>query len=233
MKRSPLSIFFLLTAAVLGAALTSGAIAQAVESPEGVQEIDLSLWVQDNSKWGNTAFRKGEFYMRAKQDDRYFYVLVAPDDYSTARSNTRVTLRNPKGLRTKLGYGLIFHSNPEPLKQDYVFVIDTVTGRYRVVRHRAGKELKVVRWTRSPFIRRGRLRNDLEIRDRGDTVDLYINRRFVRTLRPRFAFPDGQPGLYTDATPIAFKNLIVSPQGTNTRSVAKLNQPWIISGSRL
>src|SRR5262249_31490139 len=62
-------------------------------SRTSVQDIDLSEWVKDFSVYGTTEFTNGEFFMASKQKG-YYYVLVAPDDYSTENANTRVTLRN-------------------------------------------------------------------------------------------------------------------------------------------
>ena len=193
-------------AAILVAVLAAVSTGQSTTPPPGVEQIDLSDWVKENSKLGDTAFRAGKFYMRAKWPDRYYYVLVAPEDYSSVGRSTRVTLQNARGLPTQQGYGLVFHSSPEPLVQDYAFLIDTVTRRYRVVRHKSNNEVRVIKWTRSAFIKPGKRWNLLEVRDRGSHVDLYINRRFLRSIRTPFAYKGGQPGLYTDSTPIAFKD---------------------------
>ncbi|MFT3742676.1 MAG: hypothetical protein QM785_00140 [Pyrinomonadaceae bacterium] len=197
------------------------------------EEIDLEFWVKEYSKLGNTAFSRGEFYMRSKRRDRFYYVLVAPEDYTTSGSNVTVTLRNVHGLRTQLGYGLLFHSDPQPLVQDYVFVIDTITRRYRVARHAANKEKDVIKWTRSSLILGGRKENVLEVRDKGSSVDLYINHRFVRSVDTPLAYKMGQPGLYTDAIPIAFKKFVVIAEDRKrSRTISKFDQKPLSSNQK-
>ncbi len=173
--------------------------------------IELSDWVKPHSQLGITSYRNGEFFMRSKKaDGSYFYVLVAPEDYTSELRTTEVTLRNLNGARSKLGYGLVFHSAPTPLMQDYAFLIDTVRKRYRVVRHSPDDEIRVIQWKASSYINPGRRANTLMVTDRGTTTDLYINGHLVDSVDNTFAYKSGQPGLYTDRTKIGFKNLTVS-----------------------
>jgi hypothetical protein len=183
-------------------------------TPDGrdnIQEIDLSEWVKDFSVYGTTEFTGGEFTMASKQKG-FYYVLVAPDDYTTDSANTRVTLRNMDDANSSLGYGLIFHSNPSPLTQDYAFLIDTKKKKYRVVRHEPTDEKTVIAWTNSSVIKEGTQENTLEVRDRSDDkIELYINGQLVNTIPDTYGYKNGVPGLYAgDAAKIAFKNLEIS-----------------------
>jgi hypothetical protein len=172
-----------------------------------VESVDLSQWVKEFSVYGTTEFTNGEFMMASKQKG-FYYVLVAPDEYSTSGSNTRVTLRNVENAASTLGYGLIFHSNPTPLTQDYAFLIDTVKKRYRVVRHQPQKETAMVSWTNTPIIKEGSQENTLEAKDKGESTDLYINGQMVTSVKNNNGYKNGVPGLYSgDAVKIAFKNL--------------------------
>jgi len=181
-------------------------------SRTNVQDIDLSEWVKDFSVYGTTEFTNGEFFMASKQKG-YYYVLVAPDDYSTENANTRVTLRNVDNMDSRYGYGLIFHSNPSPLTQDYAFLINTKTKKYRVVRHEPSDEKTVVAWTNSSAIKDGTQENVLEARDKESDgkVELYINGQLVNTIPNTYGYKGGVPGLYAgDAAKIGFKNLQVA-----------------------
>jgi hypothetical protein len=174
-----------------------------------VQDVDLSEWVKDFSVYGTTEFTNGEFTMASKQKG-YYYVLVAPEDYSTDNANTRVTLRNIDNMDSRYGYGLIFHSNPSPLTQDYAFLINTKTKKYRVVRHEPSDEKTVVAWTNAAAIKDGAQENVLEVRDKpaDAKVELYINGQLVNTIPNTYGYKGGVPGLYAgDAAKIAFKNL--------------------------
>ena len=181
-------------------------------SRTSVQDVDLSEWVKDFSVYGTTEFTNGEFLMASKQKG-YYYVLVAPDDYSTENANTRVTLRNIDNMDSRYGYGLIFHSNPSPLTQDYAFLINTKTKKYRVVRHEPADEKTVVAWTNSAAIKDGSQENVLEVRDKESDgkVELYINGQLVNTIPNTYGYKGGVPGLYAgDAAKIAFKNLQIA-----------------------
>lgn len=172
-----------------------------------VEKIDLSFWVKDFSVWGSTEMVGDEFMMAAKQKG-YYYVLVAPEEYTTDGAATRVTLRNVDNANSSLGYGLIFHSAPTPLTKDYAFLIDTKRKKYRVVRHEPAKELSMVAWTNSSAIKDGSQENTLEARDKGDTIELYINNEMVTSIKDAYGYPNGVPGLYSgDGVKVAFKDL--------------------------
>ncbi len=182
--------------------------AVAAQELAGTEEIDISGWVRPDSKLGITSFKGGELFMRCKLKGKgYYYALVAPEEYSSEGSSTQVTLRNVAGLASTLGYGLIFHSNPQPLVQDYAFLIDTVKKRFRVVRHENSEEFPVVPWTSSTSINAGKKSNTLEVKNVGDSVELYINGTMVKTMETPLAFKNGSPGIYTPALNIAFKGL--------------------------
>jgi hypothetical protein len=171
------------------------------------QEVNLSEWVKDSPRWGTTEFKDGEFLMAAKQSG-YYYVLVAGDDYKTEGAVTRVTVRNPDSVDSSLGYGLIFHSDPTPLENDYAFLIDSKRRRFRVVRHEPEKELTITAWTNSKLINEGSAENILEARDKGDKVELYINGQLATTITNKQGPTSGVPGLYAgDGAKIAFKKL--------------------------
>jgi hypothetical protein len=135
-------------------------------------------------------------------------VLAAPDNYTTDDADTRVTLRNVDDAASSLGYGLIFHSNPTPLQQDYAFLINTKTKKYRVVHHEPSKETSVIPWTSAPAIKGGTDENVLEIHDLPDKVELYINGTMVNSIKNVYGYAGGVPGLYSgDGVKIAFKDL--------------------------
>jgi hypothetical protein len=176
-------------------------------SSSDVETVDLSFWVKDTSVWGTTEMSGDEFLMAAKQKG-YYYVLVAPDDYTTDGKNVRVTVRNVDNANSSLGYGLIFHSATLPLTKDYAFLIDSKRKKYRVVRHDTSRETTMVSWKDSSAIKDGTQENVLEVRDKGDTIELYINSEMVTTVKDQYGQPNGVPGLYSgDGAKIGFKKL--------------------------
>lgn len=175
--------------------------------PADAEEVDLADWVKEFSVWGTTEFRDGEFLMAAKEKG-YYYVLVAPDDYETRGATTRVTVRNPDLADSSLGYGLIFHSDPTPLEKDYAFLIDSKRKRFRVVRHEPEKETTVTAWTNSNLINEGDAENVLEVRDKGEQIEMYINGQLATKITNKQGPTSGVPGLYAgDGARIAFKKL--------------------------
>lgn len=174
------------------------------------EELDLQDWVKEFSVWGTTEFKDGEFLMAARQKG-YYYVLVAPDEYSTKGAVTRVTVRNPDDSNSTLGYGLIFHSDPTPLTKDYAFLIDAKRKRFRVVRHEPEKETTVTAWSNSNAISPGTAENVLEVRDKGEKIECYINGQLATTITNKQGPTDGVPGLYSgDGVKIAFKKLEIA-----------------------
>ena len=182
-------------------------------SPNGVpvsEEVDLSVWVRNNSVWGTTEFTNGEFFMAAKEKG-YYYVLVAPDDYKTDGATTRVTVRNPDAADSNLGYGLIVHSDTTPLQKDYAFLIDSKRQRYRVVRHSEEDEASVTPWTNSKLINEGTADNVIEVRDKSGKIDFYINGQMATSVANKQGPAAGVPGLYAgDGVKVGFKKLEIT-----------------------
>ena len=187
---------------------TSSSPAPSPYSPSSdVESVDLSFWIKDFSVWGTTEMVGDEFLMAAKQKG-YYYVLVAPDQYTTDGKNVRVTVRNVDNANSSLGYGLIFHSAPTPLTKDYAFLIDAKRKKYRVARHEPSKETSMVSWKDSSAIKDGTQDNVLEAHDKGDIIELYINGEMVTTIKDQYGYPNGVPGLYSgDGAKIGFKKL--------------------------
>jgi hypothetical protein len=189
------------------AANTSTTTSTSTSGRNDVETIPLSIFVKEFSIYGTTELNGLDLTMGSKEKG-YYYVLVAPDQYRTDDADTRVTLRNINNASGSLGYGLIFHSNPTPLQQDYAFLIDTKRKRYRVVHHEPQKETSVVAWTTSTAIKEGTEENTLEARDLDDKIELYINGTMVTSIKNIYGYVGGVPGIYSgDGVKITFKNL--------------------------
>lgn len=170
-----------------------------------VEKIDLSPWA-DRTEYGTTTYSAGELVMNSARA-RFYYVLCAADTYKSELATVRLSVRNVQDASTSLGYGLVFHSNPQPLQQGYAFLIDTKKKKYRVVRHEPGKEIDVVVWASSDAINEGTETNVLEVRHKDDMNELYINGEKVTSIRNTFGYQGGVVGLYTaDAIKIGFKD---------------------------
>ena len=173
------------------------------------QTIDLSKWNDGDGKYGNTEYKDGEFIMSSK-NKRFYFVLVGSPIYKTENAATKVTVRNVDEEDTNLGFGLIVHSNPVPLINDFAFLIDSENKRYRVVSHAPQKETEIIKWTKSAAINDGTQKNVLEVRDQNDKMEFYINSQFVTTVDNKNKYSGGVPGIYAgDAIPVAFSNLEV------------------------
>jgi len=169
--------------------------------------VDLNMFVKEFSVYGTTEMNGDELTMGSIKKG-FYYVLVAPDQYTTEASDTRVTVRNINDANSSLGYGLIFHSNPQPLQQDYAFLIDTKRKKFEVVHHEPQKESIVVKWTGSPAINGGTADNMLEVRDQPDKIEMYINGTMVTSITNIYGYAGGVVGLYSgDGVKIAFKDL--------------------------
>jgi hypothetical protein len=163
---------------------------------EDVEEIDLSNAAQKFSIYGDTEFTDGEFL--AKCNSMYaYYVLLAAERYSSDSALTTITVRNVDDSPTERGFGLVFHSDPSVLNQDYAFLIDSKKKRYRVIRHDKQKELVVVKWTNFAGIKDGTEKNVLEVRDEGDDLLLFVNGQQVTKLPDTYGYKNGSPGMYT------------------------------------
>lgn len=172
-----------------------------------VTTVDLDMFVQKYSVFGTTEMNGDELIMGSLQKN-FYYALAAPSDYTTEDADTCVTLRNINDATSSLGYGLIFHSNPQPLQQDYAFLIDTKRKKYKIVHHEPQKELVVKNWTASTAINGGTEENTLEVRDQTDKIELYINGNLVTSITNIYGYSGGVVGLYSgDAVKIAFKKL--------------------------
>jgi len=178
--------------------------------------VDLDMFTKDFSVFSTTELNGDELTMGSTMKN-YYYVLVAPakdsndepvDDYKTNNADSSVMVRNIENADSRFGYGLVFHSNPQPLQQDYALLIDTKKKKYRVVRHQPEKELDIIKWTAAPVINGGTEENTLEARDQPDKIDLYINGTLVNSIPNTYGYPGGVIGLYSGGgVKIGFKNL--------------------------
>lgn len=176
----------------------------------GVQKIDLSKWVQNDAGKGLTEFKNGEFLMNSKSKG-FYYVLLSSVFYKTENATTKVTVKNVNEDSTNLGFGLIIHSNPVPLMQDYAFLIDSENKKYRLVRHVPGDEKVVANWTRSAAIKDGAAENVLEVRDQNQKMNFYINGEFIKAFDNDEGYSGGVAGIYAgDAVQIAFTDLEIA-----------------------
>lgn len=181
-------------------------------SPSGrtsVDSLNLSLWVRPASVYGSTKYEGGELIVSSIGANSY-YVITGAEDLKSTNADVSITVRNVNSKAARIGYGLIFHSNPDkPLEQDYALLIDSMKQRYRIAHHVPGDEKDVVNWTKNTAINSGSAENKLEIRDHPDTgkVDIYINGQLVDSIKNEFGYPGGVVGIYAgDAIPVAFKN---------------------------
>lgn len=170
-------------------------------------QVDLSNWVQKDSKYGITEYRGNEFFASAIKED-FYYVLVASAGNKSANATTKITVRDAESGNNKLGYGLIVNSSSIPLIRDYAFLINAKTGKYRVVSHTPGKEKTVVNWKSSSSIKSGSAENVLEVKDENGQLKFFINGDLVETVSGKDGYTDGVPGVYVGGTsPVAFSNL--------------------------
>lgn len=172
-----------------------------------VTKVELSSWVQKNSKYGVTEFRGNEFYVNAIKSN-FYYVLVASAKYPSANSTTKITTRNIESKNFTLGYGLIINSNPVPLIKDYAFLINSSNSKYRVVSHTPGNEQTIVSWKSSSSIKSGSEENILEVQDEDGQFKFFINGDLIETVSSKDSYQNGVPGVYVGGTtPIVFSNL--------------------------
>ncbi len=179
------------------------------DSGSKFEKIDLSGWTKTNPAYATSEYKNGEFIMGTKEKG-YYYVLVAGVLYQTEDATTRVTVRNVEEKPSRLGYGLIFHSNPTPLTQDYGFLIDADKQRYRVVKHLPKTETDVIKWTKSTVIKNGTQKNVLEVKDSDGEITLFINGQKIESFKNKDGYSGGVPGVYSgDGIPVAFSDLEV------------------------
>lgn len=171
-----------------------------------VKTIDLSKWVMTDRSFGFTEYSNGEFIMSSSKKG-FYYVLIAKNEYKTENATTKVKVRNVENAASELGFGLVVHSNPTPLVQDYGFLIDSVKQRYRVVNHQEKKENVVVNWTKSNVIKNGTQENVIEIRDENGLMNFYVNETFVTSVRNVNGYKGGVAGIYSgDMIKVAFSS---------------------------
>jgi hypothetical protein len=174
---------------------------------KSVDTLDLNSWVQENSLYGDTEFEDNVLTMSSRKRG-YYYVLAGTDKQVTVNADARVSVSNKNDEATNLGYGLVFHSNTTPLQQGYAFLLDSKKKRYRIVHHTPGKEDPVVNWTKSDAIKDGTQWNTLEVRDKSDGIDLYINDQKVNSIKNVYGYPNGVIGLYTaDGIKVGFRDM--------------------------
>lgn len=179
-------------------------------STSSTQTLDMSRWAKGDTDLGVTEYSGDELLMSSKKKN-FYYVLAAQRDYKTEGAVTKLTVRNVDEARSNLGFGLIVHSNPIPLTQDYAFLIDSESKKYRVVRHTPGDEFVVVGWTRSNAIKDGGEKNILEVRDSNKTMNFYINGEFIRTVGNTDGYSGGVAGIYAgDAVKVGFSDFQIS-----------------------
>jgi hypothetical protein len=173
---------------------------------KNVENLDLSKWVQTDQSYGFTEFSNGGLTMASKKKDSYF-VLTGLAAEMSVNADSQISVSNINNEDTTVGYGLVFHSLTKPLAQGYAFLVDAKKQRYRVVHHTPGKEEAVVPWTKSDAINDGTDANVLEVRDRTDTVDLYINGTKVNSIKNTYGAPNGVVGLYAgDGIKVVFRD---------------------------
>lgn len=191
-------------------------VSNSTNGRDDVTTVDLNMFVKEFSVYGTTEMNGDDLTMGSIRKG-FYYVLVAPDKddednpvdkYKTHDADTRVTVKNINDASSSLGYGLIFHSNPEPLQQDYAFLIDSKRKKYAVVRHSPQKETVVKNWTTSDAIKGGTDENTLEVRDQSDKIEMYINGTMVTSIQNTHGYNGGVVGLYAgDGVKILFKDL--------------------------
>ncbi len=175
----------------------------------GTNKVNLSDWAGVRED-GTLQADGAESVMWSKLKGHYF-VMVAPQKFSTVGTNTSLTVRNINDENTSIGFGLVFHSDVRPLKQDYAFLIDSKRKRYKIVKHENIKESDVVKWTVSTAINDGSQKNVLEVHDLSGMMEFYINGEKLTTIRNDLGVTSGVPGLYAgDAIKIGYSNLTVS-----------------------
>ncbi|HXF43662.1 MAG TPA: hypothetical protein VNK26_07970 [Pyrinomonadaceae bacterium] len=182
---------------------------------ENFETIDLNMFVQPVSIYGNTEM-SGDELLASSRGESYYYVLVAPNNYAVNNGTVRITVRNVDNANSRLGYGLIFNSDPQPLTEDYGFLIDSKSGKFRLTRHYRDssneiQESTLIAWKASPYINKGSAENTLEVRDKGSNLELYINNNLVATYPDKYGFTNGVPGIYTGSgVKVGFKNLQIT-----------------------
>jgi|GEM_PF-1494697 len=167
-----------------------------------VHSHNFSKWNVGVKNGAIAKYENGELSITSR---RGFYYVLLTKGYKTKNASVKLTLRNIDNRVSTLGYGLVFHSDPQVLTSDYAFLIRSDNQKYRIVRHNNRKEITVINWTRSSAIKAGSKANDLEIRSNGRDTSFYINGKFIRTEKRLTGLSFGVAGIYTSGdAPIGF-----------------------------
>lgn len=168
-------------------------------------------WGKLDSSFGHGEYVGGEYRVNSKNSENYYVIIVdavVKDQYVTKNATTKITVRNTSASAPPLGFGLVVHSDPTPLKSDYSFVIRTDKDpAYRIAKHDNRVETDIVKWTSASQIRTGTQPNELEVRSDGKTLEFYINGQYATSIADNIT-SRGIVGLYTSGTPVvAFSDL--------------------------
>jgi hypothetical protein len=168
-------------------------------------------WRKLDSEFGYSEYIAGEYQVNCKKADSYYVVIVdtvVKDEYVTKNAVTKITARSVSAASPYLGFGLVVHSDPTPLKSGYAFLIRTDKDpAYRIAKHDNRTETDIVKWTSAPQIRTGTQPNELEVRSNGKTLEFYINGQYATSIADNITNL-GIVGLYTSGTPVvAFSDL--------------------------
>jgi len=165
-------------------------------------------WATGNSAFGEIWYADDQYHMRAKE--KYYLVMYAPAEYTTANATVSVTARSVDGTPPSTGYGLIIHGEKKAGKlEDYALLIYSGDDpKYEIIKHKDDDQKVVVPWTKSSVIRTGTNSNRLEIRARNTEISFYINGQYVDRITDSENFKGGVAGLYTsDVVEVAFDDL--------------------------
>lgn len=169
-------------------------------------EVDMSQCESQATADSKIEYKNGECIVSTLK--KGFYFVIVNSNYETDDKTTRLTVRNIDEKSTRMGFGIVFHSKPQPLQQGYAFLIDSEGKKYRLIRHVNLKEKVVINWKKSNAIKDGAQKNVLEIRTDNNKIDLYINGQFMESVKDSFGYGGGVPGIYSsDGIPIAFSDL--------------------------
>ncbi len=195
---------------ICGGGIAGLAIIGVMSEPEDGRQVikssDFSDWKFDSNQYIKAENNDGKLVLTSIKD--YYYIFVFKE-YSTYDASINLTVENATGNAAKFGYGLVVHGHPTKiLSQGYAFLIDSNTGKYRVVQHIDQNETELVEWTTTSAINKGSQSNDLEVRTNGNMMEFIINNVSVRTIEDKEKYRDGVAGVYTsDENPITFTNL--------------------------
>ncbi|HEY0426535.1 MAG TPA: hypothetical protein VGC76_01890 [Pyrinomonadaceae bacterium] len=178
-----------------------------------ITKYDMTLWKTGVGDYATTSYSSDKFTVEVTKPDYYYVVITNQNpttkaEHETQNATTKVTISNRLAESVKYGFGLVVHSDTTPLNRDYAFVIDSENKKYRILHHTSKTEKVLTGWTDSSAIKSGSADNVLEVRDKGDKMDFYINGLLVKTVNDDDNNTSGIAGIYSsDKTPIDFSNL--------------------------